>query len=48
MVERLDAEHGIVCRLSAERMGYFGRRSAARLYDRALCEEELQMLVGQQ
>ena len=36
MPKRLDAEHGVICRLPAERLGYFGWPSVARLDDGTL------------
>jgi hypothetical protein len=36
MAKRLDAEHGIVCRLPGEELGYFGWPSVARLEDGTL------------
>lgn len=36
VVKQLDAEHGIICRLPGERLGYFGWPSVARLDDGTL------------
>ncbi len=36
MPKRLDAEHGIICRLPGERLGYFGWPSVARFQDGTL------------
>jgi len=36
MTKRLDAEHGVVCRVPGERLGYFGWPTVARLDDGTL------------
>lgn len=36
MSKRLNAEHGILCRLPGERVGYFGWPSVARLANGSL------------